>query len=84
MTYCHVSHQIDRYCDEIGFADEACDWFDGSTTERLYFQKWIASNLTEVASGESIYTDLTFDTYRNSSDWEDDAVESYQTHITDW
>ena len=60
-------------------ADEACDWFDGSTAERLAFQKWIADNLVEVATGVSVYTDLTFDTYRNSSDWEDDAIEAFTT-----
>ena len=79
MTYCHIDRQIDRHADWIGMADEACDWFDGSTAERTAFQKWIADNLVEVATGVSIFNDLTFDTYRNSSDWEDDAIEAFTT-----
>lgn len=84
MTYCHIDRQIDRHADWIGYVDEACDWFDGSLAERLYFQKWIAANLPEVASGESTYTDLTYDTYRDSADWQDDAEEAYTAHREDY
>jgi hypothetical protein len=81
LFYMNTDTVIDMAIAELDKWDHAERLFEGSSAEREAFQKWIADNLPEVASGESVYTDLTFDTYAASSDWADDAMEAYEAYL---
>ena len=84
MTTCYIERQIDRHADWLGVADAACDWYYGTSEEQARWKQWVADLTDEVESGESIDTDLSLATYRESTEWEDHAIEEYTADRGDY